>query len=595
MINYPKGKLVYIYLEGFANFKPFSINFSNEFEFEIKGDIIKIKRYKDHFKDILGENILSLNIIAGENGVGKSTLLKVIAELIADRDTYEPRYGFNFFLVFQLDNETFYIKSPDGHSGPFPFGIREHQLYSFQFGQTSKDFGRTIIYYSPYLDFNRLDIYGSRDGYPILDLSNTQILIDDLEENPKDEPKDVELEEDPIVRHRVNNVRRQLKLFNETGSFFNFPFELPKRLSVTFHRLNFDRSDVSILDRNFFDDMQDRCSAFFREFPENKLSKSNMAKIMFLRNLLSMFFISVNLNKSQSILQHRFSDEIIKRAEELSRKDPEDLVDFILYFFQKQDIFQTEIFQKLIEYTFSAIKSNNIRFSNSNHNVTVLIDNEDQVIGGYFALLEAKVSMRSQDRYITPNLSHFISFDWHNFSSGEKMFTDLFSRIYGVKEKFDKIKQPILLLIDEGEMGFHPKWQIKFISTLRTFINEFFYGQDLEIILATHSPLVLSDFPSRRVHLFKKPKRGKSVKMPSIGTLAQNTSELLAHEFFIDTTLVGDVAREYINGIITDIRAIKTERVSTIQTTDIARRIELIDEPIIKNILRDELERTFNA
>lgn len=594
-MNYPKGKLVYIFIDGFANFKQFSLNLSNEFEFELKDDILRIRRSEDYFREILGDNILSMNIIAGENGVGKTTLLKTIAELIADRDSYQDGYGFEYFLVFQTDKNSFYIKSPNGDLGPFPFGKKESEIFSFDCGQSTFDCGRSIIYYSPYLDFNTMDIMGSRDGYPILDLSNTQILIDDLEEKHAEDPQDTELENNLLVHHRVNNVKRHLKLFNETRGGFDFPFVLPKRLSITFHRITFDRSDVSILDRNFFEDLQDRCSEFFRGHPHNKLSKLNMAKIMFLRNLLSLFFISINEDKSQSILQHRFSEQIITRTKQLPKNNAKALIDLLIYFFTVQDVFPPEIFQKLIDYTFSSMGTGNVRFSNSNHNVTVLIDTSNQVIAKYFELLETKINKKSRDRYIIPNLTQFISFDWHNFSSGEKMFVDLFSRIYGVKEKLMGVNQPILLLIDEGEMGFHPKWQIKFVSTLRSFVNEFLFGFNLEIILATHSPLVLSDFPSKRVHLFKKPKRGKSFKAHSLGTLAQNTSELLAHEFFIETSLVGDIAKEYINGIISDIRSLSNRPIMPKEAANIGQRINLIDEPIIKNLLYDELNRMTNA
>jgi len=316
---------------------------------------------------------------------------------------------------------------------------------------------------------------------------------------------------------------------------------------------------------------------------------------MFLRNLLSFYFRCINKIKSQSILNHKFSHVSKDDLLELEDNKAQELIEFILKFFKGQDIFKVDFFDDLIDVVFNAISSGNVTFSGGNNVLSIDLGLNDPIIQKLVQFVDLPSEHDSDFQYISPNLSYFINFDWNNMSSGEKVFLDLFSRLDTIKTKLKNTKETILMIIDEGEMGFHPSWQIKYIETLKTFFNLTLKKNNFQLLLATHSPLVLSDFPQQRVHLLKRNEEtGKREKLNSLGSFGQSTSELLANEFFIETTLVGNLAKSYIDDILKSISLLKGGLLPK-EYLWLYRKIDLIDEPLIKRLLTNELERKANG
>src|SRR5699024_5454014 len=98
-------KLEYIWVEKYNQFKNIEFNFSssNRFTYEIDESskilkhVISNNRYKDFFNkydDKSGNKIMDIIAITGSNGVGKSTLLKMIPELLSyiDKDVCSPEF-----------------------------------------------------------------------------------------------------------------------------------------------------------------------------------------------------------------------------------------------------------------------------------------------------------------------------------------------------------------------------------------------------------------------------------------------------------------------------------------------------------------------
>lgn len=53
------------------------------------------------------------------------------------------------------------------------------------------------------------------------------------------------------------------------------------------------------------------------------------------------------------------------------------------------------------------------------------------------------------------------SLEWYSLSSGEYALLSMFSRIFNAANQLERSSIPnlVLLLIDEGELYFHPQWQ----------------------------------------------------------------------------------------------------------------------------------------
>lgn len=65
--------------------------------------------------------------------------------------------------------------------------------------------------------------------------------------------------------------------------------------------------------------------------------------------------------------------------------------------------------------------------------------------------------------------------------------------------KFDG--KTIIILLDEPDLQLHPEWQQKFISLLLDLLYAYFPKVKFQIILTTHSPILLSDIPRKNVIL----------------------------------------------------------------------------------------------
>ena len=146
----------------------------------------------------------------------------------------------------------------------------------------------------------------------------------------------------------------------------------------------------------------------------------------------------------------------------------------------------------------------------------------------------------------------FISFYW-GLSSGERAFLSMFSRFW---EKHEDIisRGNILVLLDEGELHFHPEWQRKYVNYLLTYLpNIFNQASSIQIILTSHSPFVISDLPDSNVVYVRRNRAGF---MQVLGielerkTFAANIHHLFADSFFLQGALVGEFAKQKVNGLI---------------------------------------------
>ena len=179
-----------------------------------------------------------------------------------------------------------------------------------------------------------------------------------------------------------------------------------------------------------------------------------------------------------------------------------------------------------------------------------------------------------------------------NLCTGQKILISYFGLLLkyfiSKKEKFDNS----IVLIDEVEVYLHPEWQKKFIFYLITFIQEFgldnFYSQ---LILATHSPFIISDLPKENIIFLDKDENGKCIVVDGLNekkeTFGANIHTLLSDSFFMEDGLIGEFAKSKIDDVI---KYLNNEE-SKIKNDDEAQRIiNIIGEPIIKKELQRMLD-----
>lgn len=543
-----------------------------------------------------GEQISLVSAIVGENGVGKTSIMS----------------------LFQLPSSycSFVIEEGD------EFHIQEH---------TDE---WDVLYYSGFMTPH---MYGAeRDNFR--DLSKYSMMIDDTEYESASLSPLMELHESENLKRWIlfADLKNQHDLLKE----LNLPsFE---KIRLRFNSFIVTDNDTSYAFRKFFKEIADKLDAeqLRREQEDNELRKLTSEQIEnepYIGNAirLELRIIRAVVSKVHNILEstgNRYLGEGMFKND-FSLQSPqfavEDSGQRAFYAFIDNAIVEpkkgkrislpSKPIKALIEKLISLIPGDE------------KIENADDMEIDFKQTLEVMalyrdflLAFRNDFTYDKKIMMQFMPN--RRMSSGERGLYDLFSATYDATIRFQegrhkdlgkfnkrkKISDRIMLLLDEGDLGFHPYWKKKYIGALLAAIPKLFPGKQVQIIITTHDPLTLSDFPRDNVVYLKREQQATSIygskDMRSFGA---NISTLLKNAFFVRDGLIGDFAKGKIEDLIKELNrciSIKEKEPKTKfepqKLYEIRKLIQLVDEPIIQQKLiemygmiseDDELSRQINT
>ena len=207
-------------------------------------------------------------------------------------------------------------------------------------------------------------------------------------------------------------------------------------------------------------------------------------------------------------------------------------------------------------------------------------------------------------RYFDLHYAHDID-DYTILSSGEKAMLDMYSRIYDAvisKHQHDLNSiWPTLFVFDEAEIGFHPEWQRSYVKNITLFLEEMAkmasdlrrgHKQDTpefryQVILSSHSPIILSDIPSQcAIMLRRKPNenRTENVSASRKQTFGTNIFELYRDSFFLEDGLMGEFASAYIQQLDKDIEDVTPENKELLRN-----KVLLVGDRVVRDYLMGKL------
>lgn len=142
-------------------------------------------------------------------------------------------------------------------------------------------------------------------------------------------------------------------------------------------------------------------------------------------------------------------------------------------------------------------------------------------------------------------------------SAGERQYLYTFStyiyhilNLLSIQESHRVKYRNINLILDEVEICFHPEYQRRFVNELLGYIKRLYMNRwaSYNIMIATHSPFVLSDIPQGNILYLEDGKMvdSKNFKNP----FAANICDILYQSFFLKNGFVGEFARKKINNMI---------------------------------------------
>lgn len=178
-----------------------------------------------------------------------------------------------------------------------------------------------------------------------------------------------------------------------------------------------------------------------------------------------------------------------------------------------------------------------------------------------------------------------------HLSEGQRNFLNISSQIFDIVSK-TKENQLSIILLDEPDQSFHPEWSRRFVDFLCEEMK-YYENKNIQIIMSTHSPFLVSDLPKENIIFLKNEKGQCRVVLGDEfkQTFGANIHTLLTKSFIMDNT-IGEHANRKIKTVIKELSR-ETDIITEDRKHEIKYIISLIGEPVIKRKLEVMYNKRF--
>lgn len=571
-------ELAYVWCQDYGSFGEVSLNLSTEFEFEVKFPKLIIRNNPSYNGNVFREyheNLRNVSVFVGENGSGKTTVLRNIMHFftllcgsyinfVSICPTfimvfYHDR-KFSCYLPFEFDLS---VKVPDGYSSI----VKQGNAMPMCMAAISNTFS-----------FTEYAIHYPRkfDGM-FYNMSSSYLLH----------------EQGSIIDAWHDNIKRQIAVYNDV------PLQIKHiRLRLICDMFGTEERIRSCLEKRsqyISTNNLAEMLAIWKKISARRIENIDMFMVkgifyslfMWVGNHASEWSID-GVNRMLKVMREYFNDDAIDN----------------IY----QD-YQGEL-NRILERFFSCMPGGLEAYSDV---ITAYINIARRVktsamvsyITGEGVVIrlgkDSTILQKLYEEYLTATcrINDFLLFEW-DMSTGEAAFMDLYAKIYAVKDemmrvnKFNNVNDAnkgMLFMFDEIDLYLHPEWQQKCLKQLMDYILHCFPNRDIQIILATHSPIFLSDIPGEHVIYCKNGKFEKNTQIKSFG---ENIYRLYQNSFFLNKNnsigVLGDFSNECIKRWMDFLRnALDSDDVKTDEKVDklhlIRKLSKSIGEPLIRNTI----------
>lgn len=560
--------LCYVYIESYKRLQQVGIVIDTHYRYQLnlQERYLKIGKKNSIPKNFWGNGIYSLSAIVGGNGVGKSTILRFILDAVVDGAADHDLQG---CIVFESDG-TLYKCTRNCDLNVI--GDDEVNIV-----ETERESINTFFYsghFSPLFDYNDVrtveltGMYNATDNFRLVkdlqDYSNVDTIH--LSNN---------IQSHFFAYQAQNNYRicylLSQQLIRECLDDLNFP---------KYIIINANTSGIKAIEVNY--------SGKFNgcQIPNFKRIR-NSIKDNVLANLI--YYNLINTIADQDFIRTEAYDFLVRWCNTYN-EETQNILNFYREYVANEQMNETlRTFLNDIHWCLGIVDE----ICSFDDNIGYYIDvrNED---GSLYNLVEHLLSNRI---YLTAKFfdmaySHSLH-DITVLSSGEQELLNLLSRLYYAvviaPTKFDNLRSPSLLLLDEAEIGFHPEWQRQYVNRLCNFIQLLLIpaGHNFQIVLTSHSPIILSDIPKCCTN-FLKEEHGYVVnnRDEQAETFAENIFNLYRRSFFMKNGLIGEFASNKIDVLKTRIEQCH----SRLEMETIRKEIDYIGDTFIKGYLLKKLD-----
>ncbi|QMR77604.1 AAA family ATPase [Enterobacter sp. RHBSTW-00175] len=487
-------------------------------------------------------NNVSISAIIGKNGTGKSTVLEFLEDSVSGGNSSGIIVWYDDSGSVFVCPVNFYIKSTDVLTTENFSVIDDYQDF------LSANY-ISLIKSSNLTDANRLEVIKKNKSKLIYDLSLSDYQKQSLS----------------FIRERFSRLMSYLRHYSVSNdlqkSTIKYTFKFSPS-STAFLRSVLDK----FIDKNigFFEEKDmELLHAQFMEYHNNNISiesqliKFNISLICqeasrkikkersiqdFLYLILMISYCRDNYHFSSS-----FISELLNKYSQ-SIKEQNDYVLAQKYIYEEYDI------QKIISYIGDEIGY----IINFSHEIDRLINGEkvlltwnEKVEGFYLETSDVNTIFNLSELigHLSTNIAKNIPYGWEGFSTGEFAKLNLFSELYYfINNPKRNTKESYFIFMDEVDLYLHPDWQRNFLSDLLQFISKEFPINRTQILMTSHSPIIIGDFlPENIITLIKNDNGIVSIgESHGFGT---QITDLYINGLHIESTF-GVHSKMYIEGIL---------------------------------------------
>lgn len=560
-------KLIYCYIEHFRNIENQDVSLSDEFDCRYRDSKIFIeKREKNPLMDYIYDNgfMSNLRIIVGKTGSGKTNFLQLIGmdwwnrKSTADGDAY--------LLLYKMHNENDFFVEEVGLGN-------KTRAYCFTY-----DFDKhEILKYIPaaYDDHEDTYIINAFDRYAFASCPYDNVRQEQMFDKNQFIPR-------KITQYGKSSVSMECEFLKEYLSHFSEK-SIKRRVSFVIGWKNWQNKIQSDLDEKLIkreywtykDRAEEQRDKNFRNGQYNKpieYDKKSTPKRRFIHDLMVDF--AIYLRKWAELVEYEFPEKYYPYTGivyDLGIEDPRELPDG-----KKMGILKRiDWLCQYIDYHTDEITSNRGLVWQIGSDIRDLFHLLGKMDDKYFTDTEftipvmdidvnGKTVMRDvferMEQYRPDQIGVFteclLPYHWSYVSSGEYQYAKIWGVLeeYGVRvkmmtqgQKYSEAIQPnLILLLDEPENYMHPEMCRTFIRNLNVLLSKRNPNTELQVLISTHSPFMLSDVMASQVIKMDYDENGKCVISESKKPYyAANIHSIMADGFFLEYT-IGEQARIFL-------------------------------------------------
>ncbi len=592
----------FIWINDYGYIKNTGINLSCQFNIDFKlptGSnigvlpILEISHNQEFIPNFFDKsNITNVSAIIGKNGAGKSSILNYIksnlpsgleANVLNDLFVYSLKGEDEIEIYNIIESVNMPINLID-HTGLFTKYTYGNLPSIDTFRFTGHLAEAEYIYYSYFLEFNA-DL---SNWSGLRNISTTALLADErrriVEENRDQEVRSQLLSESSDLDNLALTEVAKAIQFLIAPEARELPFAKPEELFI----------NINLNDRLFFNERNSSHSDVFNLLLElDNRGKTTNVKEGVVNNVLMGILINFLINERKYSSGNPYIHKVDLKKDDTLRG-------YILRFFGSME---------------------NITFVHEGQNVSIpkyhelsklipefllfieeTIDRELLIPGPNPLSLKLKLNNNTEAELINfryyylriKGISSFFDFRWRSLSTGEQSYLSFMARFYHIKNhEHGDLKKNLVIMIDEGDAGYHPEWQRMFFNTTLNFLSNLFTDHSVQLIFTANTPFLSSDLPKSNILFIDKIDEKISIfhgrENNRQDTFGANIHTLFSNSFYMNGILIGDFAKKRLDDIIKYLNS-KTERTPN---ENYKKTINIIGEPILKNKLRDMWNEKF--